>query len=267
VAEAGRQFSIAQQLRDSIYSPLVSNFAADGFKTVDMLEGEVPSISMGHRRAANDPFPGLYGNIFDPLEALEEADYVKHTVLSVGGNDIREILGDMSQLDSVLAAFALRYPEIVRRAQAAAPDAGLILMLQYRPDVSTDAHHYGVYRALASLTGDDSGVDSGVRNLHQLMKRIYEPIFALARELRLPIIDCGRSFDINDSDLYECQIEPSVKGGALITELILHVTQMHDFDGPSQFYLKRPGMKEVEAEVNAEGHTWDLDTYWAGLKK
>lgn len=59
-----------------------------------MLNGCYPSISKDFRDRVRDPFPRFNKN-FKPLEALKKLMNVSHVVLSCGGNDIREILGNI----------------------------------------------------------------------------------------------------------------------------------------------------------------------------
>ena len=62
------------------------------------------------------------------------------------------------------------------------------------------------------------------------MEKIYNIVaFPLARKYGLPIIDCTRAFDIDDNTLYSNQIMSSHKGSELITEMVTHVMQKHQF--------------------------------------
>lgn len=70
-----------------------------------------------------------------------------------------------------------------------------------------------------------------VQTMHALMEVVYQPVFKIARDYNIPIIDLPNTFDINDSGLYEHQIEPSYRGGKIITSLIKHVVENHDWQG------------------------------------
>jgi hypothetical protein len=63
------------------------------------------------------------------------------------------------------------------------------------------------------------------------MEVIYPVVFRIAREKNLPIIDLSNTFDIYDDDLYVAQIEPSHKGGQIITSLVKHIMLSHDWEG------------------------------------
>jgi len=138
-------------------------------------------------------------------------------VLSVGGNDVREILGAMHELPAKIAAFHDNYPQIAQACEASG--ARVIIMLQYRPDLATDLQHYGVYRAIEAGI---PGPGDRVAKLNQLMQTIYPNVLATAAAKGWDVLDLPNSFDIHDTSLYRCQIEPSARGGALIAELIAH---------------------------------------------
>ena len=125
----------------------------------------------------------------------------------------------------------------------------------HRPCISMDEGYYGVYQAMETLPGPGDGL----QKLNCLMETLYPGVvFQLARELRLPIIDLSRSFDIYDEDLYRCQIEPGYKGSQLIARLVTHVIAHHDFlVGESSFYYLRENL--IFNESNTEEYRWNLD--------
>ena len=151
----------------------------------------------------------------------------------------------MSLLPSTLPALQRNYEAIVNKILSAEKKekekedgrVKLILVTQYRPCLAMDEGFYGVYQAMETLPG----YGTSVQKIDRLFPAVYEPILALARRLRLPIIDLANSFDIHDNSLYECQIEPSTKGGELIARMIHHVQTTFDFqDGVSTFYSLHP---------------------------
>ena len=88
-------------------SSKVSNFAADGFTTRDVLNGGPATISYRARAIAGDPFPDSITSdyTFCPLVALhtisKEDSPPTTIVLSVGGNDIRQVLNELNALPHV----------------------------------------------------------------------------------------------------------------------------------------------------------------------
>ena len=78
----------------------ITNFSADGFTSQNVLDGACPNISRSQRRKIGDPFPDE--DHFAPLVYLESTalslEKEHYCVLSIGGNDIREILGSMGKL-------------------------------------------------------------------------------------------------------------------------------------------------------------------------
>jgi len=233
-----KQDSIPYKLAEKLASYFIVNYAADGFTSGDVLNGAYPSISFAARHAAGDPFPvkRFEAGLFKPLSAMrqlkEEGKDIKIALLSVGGNDVREILGRMEHLPKRVGMFRKNYPAIVDEIRKITPN--LILMLQYQPSFKDDSH-YGVYRALGKLVNNPS---LSVPCLNALMEEVYGDVFKLAKEYQLPIVDLPNSFDINDKSLYRSQIEPSSKGGDIIVDLVSHVVKNHDFNGPSQIYWK-----------------------------
>ena len=149
----------------------VINLAADGFTSADTLNGGPALISFTARRDAGDPLPGYDGQLDAPFAPLTHLEALSppptHVVLSVGGNDVREILGAMHELPQRIAAFHENYPQVA--ARCAAGGARTILMLQYRPDEATDEEHYGVYRAIEAAT---PGPGTAVQKLNALMEAI-----------------------------------------------------------------------------------------------
>jgi len=223
----------------------IHNYAADAFTTNDVLVGNNPVISHGKRETIGDPFPPSDDGIFfPPLEHMDRLEHVSHVVLSVGGNDIREILGRMDKLPVILKRLLTNYPLIVERILK--KTSNLIIMSQYKPNKTNDKV-YNVYKAMERLSGQNS-----VETLEAMMEVIYQPIFNIAKEHHIPIIDLSNTFDIFDNDLYESQIEPSYKGGQVISRLIAHVIGHHNFSGESLFYSEKGG----QIQTSENNGTW-----------
>jgi hypothetical protein len=243
--------SIPCKLAKKLMKYCIVNYAADGFTSGDVLNGAYPVISFA-QRAKVDPFPTerFVEGIFFPLEATkqlkEEGKDVQLALLSVGGNDVREILGRMEYLGQRVGQFKKNYPAIIENIKKVTPN--VILMLQYQPSYKDDA--YGVYKALGKLVHDST---LSVPCLNALMEEVYEDIFKLARENNFPVIDLPNTFDIQDASLYKTQIEPSSKGGDIIVDLVSHVATHHDFKGPSVVY-SRGKDKVISAKENNQQH-------------
>ena len=255
----------------------VVNLAADGFTTGHVLHGGPATISAAARSEAGDPVPGDVMK-FTPLTHLAALPGARDAtvVLSVGGNDVREILGAMHHLTTRLEKLWQNYPKIVSSVLGVSPR--LVLMLQYGPAFGADKH-YGVYRAMETIPGPGDGL----QKLFGLFEMVYPPILELARVHRLPIVDLPRTFDVHDATLYRSQIEPSDKvqfaadawlrslsqphafcclrlqGGRLIASLLKHVLEHHDFEGgTSQFYYLPPGGSGVVVEANDGAKAWKV---------
>jgi lysophospholipase L1-like esterase len=252
VVWTGHPKEVSAQLKDLLKSSdaRVSNLAADGFTSSHVLHGGVPSISLVKRQQAGDPFPELADGIFRPLDVLESLEPAPtHAVISIGGNDIRAILGCMHRLEQVVKDFQSNYNLILERVCKKVPK--VVLMFQYRPSLHMD-DSYGVYRAIGSLPGPGDSV----AKLNRLMQNVYNPILRVAAQRQLPVVDLPRSFDIEDDFLYRCQIEPSEAGGRLIAELISHVVLHHNFGTSSKLYFKQSNC--VCEETNGGTGDWSI---------
>jgi hypothetical protein len=241
------------QLKAVLPDFAVTNYAADGFTSGDVLAGAVPKISFVKRDAVGDPFPDLgEDRVFKPLELLcSMRPAPSHAVLSVGGNDVRHILGNMGRLPEVMASFRSNYAAILERLRATVPK--VILMFQYRPGFHLDDEGYGVYQAMSTVPGPGSAV----AKINWLMETIFSPVIQTASQMQFPVVDLPRSFDIYDDELFCCQIEPSAKGGALIANMLSHVIRCHDFSGPSKFYLSRDDT--ISALDNSTDCRWSIE--------
>jgi len=220
------------------------------------------------KRLDCDPFPLLNRDKpfspLDELESLRQPNNSSIVVLSVGGNDIREVLGhlDLETLSSKLIKLHKNYMEIVNRITSLSSNDHpfrVIVMTQYKPSVNDD-DHYRVYASMGNLLlslGIPSQKEYNVYLIEVLMKFIYDKIFDLARVYHFPIIDLSNSFDCYNGDLYTYQIEPSEQGGELIAKLITHVLLNHNFNENSVIYRTNVGNQIVSAE-NADNLNWQV---------
>jgi len=230
----------------------VTNFAADGFTSSDLLKGQIPSISGRSREQAKDPFPeGWNSKGFRPLEHLATLKDVTHIVLSIGGNDIREILGNMKRLPTSMERLIKNYQAILAACLQICPN--VIVQMQYRPALHMDTH-YHVYGSMARIPGPGSPVDK----INELMQTVYKPILPLAAESKLAILDMPSSFPLEDSSFYKLQIEPSAKGGELIATLICHAVQYHDWAQGAVIYSKQGLKGDIKMAPVAPGFVWSV---------
>ena len=224
---------ISEQLARTIPGSAVANLAADGFTSKDVLHGSQCVVSMGLRQAVGDRVPFDDDRVFRPLDALARlSPPPTDIVLSVGGNDVREILAEIDKLPLVVEAFSRNYPRILAACLAVTPR--VTIMLQYRPCAShtMDEAFYGVYEAMARAPGPGDAVDK----INQLMEAIYAPVLSAARAADLAVLDLPRTFDIHNDVLYSHQIEPSAAGGAVIARLVGHALAHHAAAGASVLY-------------------------------
>lgn len=249
---------IAEQLAAIVPDSAVANLAADGYTTSDTLHGSARVISVGMRGRVGapggcDPLQYEADGKFCPLIRLADLEPPPtHIILSVGGNDVREILRDMGKLPEVIREFTPKYVDIVDVCTTVAPN--VVLMFQYRPSFYMDGGGYGVYQAIGSTPGPGDAV----QKMNVLMQTIYTPILGIAKEKKLPIIDLPRTFDIWCDELYSHQIEPSAKGGTVISTIVAHVVKHDNLGKPSTLYSYAPcipGAGTVNELPNA-GEPW-----------
>jgi len=88
------------------------------------------------------------------------------------------------------------------------------------------------------LKGFLNGQKIDMTTLGALMETVYRPILERAKKDRLPILDLPNTFNPYNTELYIMQIEPSIKGGALIAEGLDHIIKNHDFQSESKIYSK-----------------------------
>ncbi len=114
--------------------PRVVNLAADGFTSENVLRGAQPVLSRAAWAAHGEAFPvHPRSHVLAPLDVLEELharDPVSHVVLSVGGNDVREVLSSMHLLPRIVQRLLSNYRAICERVLAMTPRPNLVLMMQ-----------------------------------------------------------------------------------------------------------------------------------------
>ena len=237
----------------------VTNLAADGFTSSNVLHGAAPMLSRAAWARSNEPFPsdtdpsGILRPL-DQLASLHATKPVTHVLLSVGGNDVRVILQAMHKLPQVVATFHENYSKIVQHILSMDENIHLIVMLQYQVCLTHEHGGYGVYTAMSNIPGPGTGAEK----LQMLMERIYAPVIALAKEHQLMVIDLPRTFDPSNEELYRLQIEPSQEGGGLIANVVGKALVRHDFDGGSYLYSMVNGQFRSEANVFHESKPWRI---------
>ena len=233
----------------------VVNLAADAFTSKDVLHGAVPFVSYEARKKAGDPFPGALGEVFQPLKVLRQLKDPKpsHVVLSVGGNDVREILRNLnggnlfSTLQQLMANWTTMTSEI------ASQNIPLIFVFLYRP--STKQNNYHVYEAMSTIPVPGN---EGVSKLEFLLQSFYTQAVGHILQVapkNLAFADLTNSFNCRDESLYSHQIEPSDEGSTIVASLIDHIVAHHDFAGTPVVYRKDLASGEF---VAAEPATWSV---------
>jgi len=245
----------------------VYNLAADGFRSDQVLNGGYPFISYNARERCNDPFPGIKGidEVFKPLDELKKLKPSKTVViLSVGGNDVREILGKLTLdvLEKKLKKLKGHYQKILEEIRGKyvndedGKNVKIVIMTQYKPSVYAD-NHYRVYDAMGRLLefmnlALDGSVNHALSLLEVIMEKVYTFIFDLAIAYKAPIVDLSNSFDCFNENLYTHQIEPSNEGGDIIAKIISHVLSHHNFESNSKIYTTNDDGEVKDRDNNGE---------------
>ena len=120
---------------------LASSHQADGFTSDNVLRGAPPILSQRQWQEAGEPFPLEQDTgVFKPLDSLERLhaeQAVTHVVLSVGGNDVREILS--ARLRTLLRLLVSRVASrgglcaCLAGGRRSAPDLRLVFSYSYVP--------------------------------------------------------------------------------------------------------------------------------------
>jgi len=99
------------------------------------------------------------------------------------------------------------------------------------------------------------GKNISMATIGGLMQSFYQPILEYAKKERLPILDLPNTFHPYRK-LYDCGIEPSKEGGALIAEGIHHILKHHDFTKESALYSKSGNTSSFTGKINKNPSAW-----------
>lgn len=239
--------------------------AYDGFTTKSVLDtdrvGRVLSIDplkdLGDKQKVYLENRGIHPKVqsydVSPLKALkesieEEPNVTHYVAISVGGNDLRELLSNPSAILTEIPSVQKRYMEILDKVKGLAGNGRIvrpIIISLYRVDAKQD-EPYHIYDKLSQLADHVHSAAMPVIDRHKrgvavmgaLLESMYKPILEQAKAEGIPVLDLSNTFDPYE-DLYTCQIEPNKKGAALIAKGIDHIVKNHDFTSQiSKTYAK-----------------------------
>lgn len=262
----------------------IKSCAYDGFTTKSVLNddkigrvlGIHPSMTLGNKQKAylknRKVTLASSSYVVHPLEKLKKLIETRqesehYVVVSVGGNDFRELLGTPSKIMSEIPAFQQRYLSILTQIKKLKGKVRPILMFQYRVDTGSD--NYGVYQTLGNLAAATQSIamnsissyQLGISYMGTLLEKLYQPILKQAQEDGIPILDLPNTLDPTHSHLYISQIEPSAKGGSLIAQGISHIIKKHDFESKkSILYAKTGSNAEYSGSENQGPGNWKVNT-------
>jgi hypothetical protein len=253
---------------------IVKNFANDGFTTSDMLNGNYKDkvFSIGKS--------GYPHEMFEPLIASKDhIKYANFVIVSVLGNDYREFLSNLSNVNNRLEVkekfFSLRqnaiknYLDIIKKIRAQNVEAKIILETQYYP--SSLDQPYGIYGALKLLQnlfpGEKLFSGQSKNFISDLMEDLYTTIFnneIIKNDENIFILDNTTVLNPHNNNNYVSQIEPSVDGGDLIagclSQIICKFDKLEELDKTSRVFVMKDGgliQKEIEGWKPKQFSSWD----------
>jgi hypothetical protein len=262
----------------------VINLAVDQMSTFDFIrrtrEGNSWYVYSHGRKQLNfenrldqDYLISQHGNVYS-VKNLEKVKNVKYVLVSVGGNDVYlqasiQISLFLSLLpfqsfrrEAVGKEFGKRLSRILKKLEAAVPDAIVIPVIVYHP-------HYDF-----SLSGLNHGVGGFIAKtiqkfcLKTMTTAMVRQFMLYARDRHLPVIDLSRTFNPWDVSHYGTEeigkfnyidapwsgAEPSNISNVFICRLVEHV--MKEFDPREKvsrvFYGKTEGkqLKQIYSDKN-----------------
>ena len=256
---------------------LIHNLTADAFTSENMIKGR-KVISFKERENANDKFPFTDSiELYKPFKYFDELFTDKdkkinkknsYTIISIGGNDIRELLRRLSEpeiLNNIIKEFHNNYEIIIDNIKKNCDK--IIIMTQYRPDIDDNAANYKVYENINKISNNtlnrsQSVILNKIEKINILMEEfLYPEIFKLARDNKIPIADMSKTFNYDKHELYVRQIEPSGKGSKIISRLLSHVIYNHDFINGESILYSEDKDKKIKTLNNKESFVWGLKEY------
>jgi hypothetical protein len=228
------ELSVVEHLMDILPTHEFRDYSNDGFTSNDVITGGYRDWVFGE--GTFSMFPHEY---FIPIE--ESAKDIKDSqfvVLSIGGNDLREILVSLNMVkgpaerkkyiedafESTLVNLQKQYLEIVTAIRKESKDAVIILMTQYYPSLKQD--HYKVYsliKEIGQTLGLGRNPDDALEVMHEIMVRTYANIIKELPKEKIVVADITSSLNPFDNNNHAHQIEPSGVGGKKIACMLKYI--------------------------------------------
>eukprot|EP00475_Leptophrys_vorax_P033340 TRINITY_DN5222_c0_g2_i1.p1 TRINITY_DN5222_c0_g2~~TRINITY_DN5222_c0_g2_i1.p1 ORF type:complete len:441 (-),score=100.74 TRINITY_DN5222_c0_g2_i1:1316-2638(-) len=226
------------------------------------------------------------GNVYS-VKNLQKVNNVKYVLVSVGGNDVYlqasiQIALILSLLpfqsfrrEKVGKEFGQRLSNILKKIEAAVPDAVVIPVIVYHPhyDFSISGLQHGFLGCIAKTVQKYC--------LKTMVTSMVRQFMLYARDRHLPVIDLSRTLDPSNVSHYGTEdmkkgnyidapwsgAEPSNVSNVFICELVEHV--MKNFDPREKssrvYYAKTKGqaISEIVSERNSGAYP-DLYQFFSG---
>ena len=257
-----QKLDVRQQLLNLYNNKIkVYNFAVDESTSIDVIKGKYPgSYADARDDYGLDPYPINKNGLVKPLNILSNMinskdldnnvnkKYIKPTVLlSVGGNDVRELLGELFFADDKQATIQNGLNNLSKNLTTIIEKItqtfklNIIVVMCYEPYCDF-AGSYGITRDM----------------LVNIMTAGFDVLLKHGIQYGLPIIDLSRTFDPWIREHYgSTNIEPSNLSGQFIADLTEFVMNDFDFDNNTKsmvyYGIKNENKGIIKYENNQDG--------------
>lgn len=233
--ENGR--SVVTHLTEILPDFEVLDYSNDGFTTTDILNGAYRDKAFAPNQHTKFPHT-LFQPLNEGAESIKKSAYV---VVSVGGNNVREFMREILEIDDrvtliknkmpdLLQKLTKEYIEIINIISNLNPKAKIILMTQYYPSFIQNDYDIYPFMKLLGQALYASASPQGV--IHRLVQNIYGDIFKhFSANPNVLVADVTSTLNPFNEYNHVKQIEPSDGGGEQIAALLRDIIH-HDINEP-----------------------------------
>ena len=258
----------------------INDYTNDGFTTNDVLKGNYKD-----KVFPTGAFSSFPNEFFQPLiEGKKDIEISQYIILSVGGNNFRELLQNSYDekilnraeflkefMPAMLQELAIGYIKIIKELRKLNKNARIILLNQYYP--SAIQNNYKIYPAMhdiGKMLNLGGPAYDPMSVIQEIMQKTYSDVFQQISSENIQDIvlaDITSSLNPFDANNHVSQIEPSGIGGKKIAQMLKYIiTDKHITSGKSyrffpEFFshdLQDPHVEEQPIAQWAPAHPYDL---------
>lgn len=221
--------TVVENLQYQLPKYTFNDYTNDGFTTTDVLNG-------AYRDRIIHYFPTSFPH--QKLKPLEDSQEVikesKHIIVSIGGNNFREFLQKppftSDSYQTMQNKLKDEYLAIFKKIRETNRDAHIILMTQYYPSIIQNNYNiYPFMRKIGELVNIGGANHDPMNVIHEVVKQTYADVFKeIAADANVSVVDVTSSLNPYDDENHAHQIEPSIKGGKQIAEMLKYVIEAND---------------------------------------